>query len=405
MAGKFINTDRKVAIESLTKGFKNNLNNPFYPNLEKATICTYYNQNLERSSVETGAEIVYTYIGKDSPIRYNKINNFHIYGINKIDIEITSTDWGIENSSDISGTLYILPNTITPKSNDYFTINHIDNKVLFKVTSCSYDMLDNGNNIWRVEYKLESVDIDTDQINNQVVEDYDMMINNVGTDFKAIVKSNDYKFIEQIDEILSHLKKYYVSLFYNKRVQTFTFKYNGNNFYDPYMIEFIIRHSILLDNDNYLYIGHQTTLGDNFTLIYDKTVFRFMESYDKNFNPFTEFQAKCVEDILSILYFRKELYFKTVYVNTQINPNEPLISAYSLDLIDRIKNYKLYEDYDDNLYLNILIKYLNKKEINSDDIDSINYIEFSKDKTLFYNIPLIIYSLEGVVQNILQRIN
>jgi len=404
MAGKFINTDRKVAIESLIEGFKQTLDNPFYVNLEKAVLCTYFNQNVDKSSIESGAEIAYEYIGKNSPIKYNKINNFHIYGIDKIDIELNCTDWGLENGSDITGTLYILPNTITPKSNDYFIINHINDNILFKVTTCSYDMLDNGNNIWRVEYKLESTDVKT--IESQVVEDYEMMINNIGTDFKAIVKSNDYKFIEQIDEVLSRLRKYYISLFYNKRVQTFIFNYNYRYFYDAMMIEFLIRHSILTNKDDYLYIGHQVSLNDNFIMEYDRTFFRFIENYDISFNPLIEIQGKVIEDRLSILYLRKEPYFKAIHVDTQYNPYEPLITIYSLDFVNRIKECLLYGDHYNIKYLNIIIKYLNKMEITSEDIDTINTIEFNKSNiTLFYNIPLIIYCLDKYIEKLLKRIS
>ena len=116
----------------------------------------------------------------------------------------------------------VLPNTWTPYSGDYFTYKHAGKNWLYKVTSVSFDTIDNGNNIWKFEASCDNYGIE--QIEKQVVENYNMIINNVGTSFNAIIKEENYNAIDKLDGILTSLKDYYIALFYNDRLQTFTYK-------------------------------------------------------------------------------------------------------------------------------------------------------------------------------------
>ena len=135
-----------------------------------------------------------------------------LYGGERLIAELENGDYGLETNT-IEGELVVLPNTIIPYANDYFSINHTNKDYLFKVLSVTTDTLESGANFWKIQYKLDrhtSADI-----NKQIAEEYTMILNNIGTNFNAIIRSNDYDFIEQLDSIILDLKKYYKALFYH----------------------------------------------------------------------------------------------------------------------------------------------------------------------------------------------
>ena len=231
MAGKFINTTQKVIIDSLVESYKDRLKNPYYTQTDKkATIVTYYNINKAKSTLDEGLKIEYSRLGKDSPLRFNRIHNFFIYGLERISTQLENGDFGI-TASDIEGEAIILPNTIEPLPNDYFTINYLNDTLLFKVTGVTFDTIENDANFWKITYKLDRME-DTD-ILDQISDEFEMIVNNVGTQYKSIIRKKDYDFIDKLELIIDRIKEYYNSLFYNERVQTYTFQNLTKRFYDP----------------------------------------------------------------------------------------------------------------------------------------------------------------------------
>ena len=98
--------------QSLVESYKDRLKNPYYTQTDKkATIVTYYNINKAKSTLDEGLKIEYSRLGKDSPLRFNRIHNFFIYGLERISTQLESGDFGIV-ASDIEGEAIILPNTI-----------------------------------------------------------------------------------------------------------------------------------------------------------------------------------------------------------------------------------------------------------------------------------------------------
>ena len=156
MGGKFINTEHKESIDTLVTGVKDILKNPYYRwNDKSGTPVTYFNQNTEKSTLDTSTKLYYQDVGLASPIYYNIIKDFMLYGIEQIAIQMVNDEFGPE-ASEISGEAIILPNTITPYVGDYFNIDYTEEKLLFKINDVSPDTLENGSNIYKVQYKLES---------------------------------------------------------------------------------------------------------------------------------------------------------------------------------------------------------------------------------------------------------
>ena len=112
--GKFVDTQRKIVIDSLIEGFKDKLKNPYYIHTDKKPfICTYYNLNTTLSTLDEGSKMAYSPIGSESPLKFNKIENMFLYGGERLIAELENGEYGLETNT-IEGELIVLPNTITP---------------------------------------------------------------------------------------------------------------------------------------------------------------------------------------------------------------------------------------------------------------------------------------------------
>jgi hypothetical protein len=397
MSGKFINTEYADTMTSLIDGFKQRLKNNFYQwNDKNNTLVTYYNININMSSLDKVTKLAYDTKGEFSGIKFNQVNNFMLYGIEKVALMIDNGDFGIE-AAEISGEAIILPNTIIPYQNDYFIINHEKDELLFKVITVTPDTLENGANFYKIEYKLTDFG-DEDLINNNIVYSYEMIFNNIGTNLNPIVRTDTYNYIQELDNVVDGMKKFYIDLFYSDRVQTFIFCYNDAHFYDPYMIEFLIRTN-LLNGDKYVYINHQIALSSTFAIEYKDTLFRHIE-YKAMYNILKSIvaaSAEAIESKTNIFSTRYETYFKLIYKNVfDFVPSN--IEMFTSDLLVKINDNILYDN--DALY-NIIIKYFNNSEITRDDIYKLDNINYENNIKLFYSLPCVIFCLESYIKSLL----
>ena len=135
MAGKFINTTHNDNLNKMVFGLQNIIQNPYYKWLNSTpTLTDYYNRNVEASTLDEGAKIEYSDGGDDSPIKYNLIKNFYIYGIERIQVQLENDEYGASGTP-IEGECIVLPNTITPYPGDYFKIPYIKEDRLFLSSS------------------------------------------------------------------------------------------------------------------------------------------------------------------------------------------------------------------------------------------------------------------------------
>lgn len=398
---KFINTQYASTINSLMTGYKEKLNNPYYLYAdEKPCVVTYYSLNIHKSTLDEALKIQASDTGKDSAFKYNKIENFIIYGIDKITTEFDNDDDTVGlKAGTISGDAVILPNTIIPCPGDLFKIDHIKGDFLFKVLSVTPDTVENGANIYRIEYKLDK--LDDDSVLDQIQDEYNMIVNNVGTNFNTIIRKNDYKLVEYLDNINIQLKKYYKALFYSDRVQTFVFPKLEYFFYDPYLIEFIIRHDVLSGDGEFIHVDHQVSLPRTFPLDYNNTFFRLFETKKVNKDYLIYSQSRLITEYLSILSTRNEDYQQIYYIkDPNVISGRFVLNNFNNELLERIKKEKYY---DRNDYRNIIIKYFYNRKIDDKDIESIEMIDFEANIELFYNIPLIIFIIDEFIRFLLKK--
>ena len=402
--GKLLNTTYQETVDTMTGFYKDLVNHPFYHfNDKKPITVTYYNINKTFSSLDAGSKLQYDNIGNDSPIRYNRIFDFLLYGVEKINLNSEMGDFGLEDDK-IETDGYVLPNTIVPTEGDYFEINHIErSKFLFQVTDVQKDTLDNGSNVYKIHAKLEY--LDNEDIINRIVHNYKMIFSREGTNMATVIRCEDYDIAKEMDRYAVMLKKYFNDIFYNTSVQTYIYEdLTPVKIYDQYMIEFLIRNEIMDNGEDYVYVNHQIPTQKTFAIDYDKTIFRYFEEKNKDIIKSRYIiGAVPITAYGTIFYSRYDDYFKAVYKDT---PAKYFSYCLNEELLYRIMDHNLVEDIRDPngntpIWKNIIIKYFYDEEVTIDELEAIKEIDFKYAKEAFYLMPILIFCLEKYIVNII----
>lgn len=391
------------------------LKNPFYLfNDKKALPVDYYNLNKDKTTLDPGLKIAYAEHGHESPLRFNLVHDFYLYGIDRVALNLENGEYGVA-SSEISGDAIILPNTITPYVGDNFVIKMIKQRYQFNVTSVTIDTFDNGSNYWRIEYKLDH--LDDEGLKDLVVQEFNFVSGNIGTQFSPILSKTKYDLAKILDDAAVNMKKLFKGLYFNNKVQTFTFVYlyhvcqynmNSDFFYDPYMIEFIIRHKLLEGaDDNYNFVDHKTNLKPEFNIKFNRSIWKVLETREKEDLPACRYSsaATFIDDPSTIFGTRYEEYFELTY--NQADPVAetfaPQINILDPQVIGHILNNQLF-DYDSIFgKYNLLIKYFNMdNNIGAEDIIPLERIlETENNQENYFLLPMVIYIIEFYIKNLM----
>ncbi len=399
--GKF--TDVKY-VDSLVSATKSKLNNPYYKfSDQRPTKVTYYSQNIEQSTLDEASGLHGSHIGNDSPFTFNKITNFLIYGIERISTEYDVGDFGTE-SAPVTGNAVILPNTITPRPGDFFCIDYVKEKLLFKVNGSSIDTLDTGSNLYKIEYGLEYTGTTSiDNIEAKVKKTYKFIVNNVGTDFKAVIEDCEYELIEKLEALTDDLITCFEDVFFDSKLQTFVFNHDGWHMYDPFMIEFLIRNSVLSSGDGYKFVSHAASTHKTFAMDYNKTFFRSLEDKDiNNINFRFTATADLITDPNSLFVTRMNDYYSIKYIDN--NPLKTRLQVFDPEVIDKIKKNEYFTE-DRKKHYNLWVSYFNNDTdfIRDNLIDSIRAIDYQDNLEYFYAIPISIFIIKRYMDIMIKK--
>ena len=398
MAGKFIKTTNlQIMPDFVMSNVDSSINqNPYYIfNNASQYTCTYYNINTTMTTLDESTRGNYGDVSAESPIRYNKINNFAIYGFNKIEPSLEIGEFGLENS-DINGDIVILPRTIIPYPGDFFVLKQINKPYLFRVTSANPNTIDTGSITYRVTYTLASSD-GLKNIEAQVVKEFDFNIQNYGSNFGCLIESSKASFISEIERYTTTMKDYYIQLFYDTKIQSFAYFRSGIKVYDAYLIEFMIRNKILKGSTQYMYVQQQVFLPSTFGIEYDRTFMSALE--DKNYN---KHYCKCAGNLylctqrLSLLYAYPQDYYTMEY--DSLNSKLHIIDIFNdPKFMEKIRN----NTKTGNILKDIIIGYFNDEPITKNILAELDHIDYMQNEELFYLIPFCIYCMEQYIISLL----
>lgn len=400
--GKFTDTKYVNTIDNLVDATKNKLNNPYYTfNNQSPTRVTYYSQNIESSTLDEASGLYEQHIGEMSPFKFNKIKDFIIYGIEKISTEYDVGDSGLE-AGQINGSAIILPNTVNPKPGDFFSISYVKENILFKVNGVTSDTLDNGANVYKIEYAAELTNA-IENIEKQVVKNFNFIASTIGTDFKSVLQDCDYNLISELESLVEELIIYFENIFFSSNLQTFVYNHDGWRMYDPFLIEFLIRNKVLSFGSKYIYVYHATAVNKTFGMDYSKTFFKALENAgNKDINCSTIATADLITDPNSLFATRMDYYYSVRY-----NDNTPFKTRFSTinqDVIDKIRSNELYEKGNDKEFYNLWISYFNNNKdfIKGNIIDLIKKIDYTDNLECFYALAISIFIIEKYIEMLLK---
>lgn len=181
---------------------------------------TYYSINKAESTFTLENNDVDQYIGPNSPIRYNKINNLPVYGITRISDENSydETDGGFTNES-YEGEVIFLPNIIEPCEGDAFILNVFNENRLFVINQVTQTILKSKPH-YVAKFHIEIPEY-IEPINKQVVKEFNAIFDNIGTEDKVIISNEEYNLREQYKAIYKEFSDYYVNAFFKKKLTLF----------------------------------------------------------------------------------------------------------------------------------------------------------------------------------------
>ena len=398
----FLINEQKMVEDNIFK-FENRLNSQISRFLDKSPVfVTYFHINVNETTVDGGFKDIEDIVGNRSPLKFQKIENFPIYGLEPVVLSIQDNDQGLD--TEYSGECVILPNTIKPLQNDIFMINLVKGSFLFRVTEVQYDNI-RPDNYYKISYRFEWLDDDkVDELNEQVQEKYSCILQNIGTENNCIIKEEYLERIQNIDDMYDDMVSTYKTIFYNERYNCFLGETNdGYKIYDPLQTIFFNKHKLLNKKQDY----STTILTEGFVdnkrkIKYEKSIYRFFERRDLKLIstfPYNTFPANYKKDSSFSRWNDKSVIVADIPSTMDMNN---AIDLLSVDLVNSFK----YNGPQDSKYIELMQKFIRKEDITIYDIPldlNEELLRLDANEEVFFFTPILLYIIQVVVNDFLKE--
>ena len=207
-------TEMRKVVDSNLKSYLAQSSSTYSKLFNKSpTFITYYAQNIAESYTDVNLGGAIQIIGPDSPLEFSVVNDFPAYGISDIDVSAAYDELKGVVTDNVRGELFLLPGTLTPTENDFFSIDYLDTKILFRVISSNADRLE-GNAYFKLTYALDPSALE--DINKQVSGKFTFELANVGTEFSPLIQADTTLVLREMNAIVDSLKESYWKAFYDR---------------------------------------------------------------------------------------------------------------------------------------------------------------------------------------------
>lgn len=381
------------------------LKSPIRRYIDKSFISvTYYHIDAKRTTVDKGYQDVALLLGKDSPVKYEKILNLPLYDMEQIVLQLQMDDNVLDNGYE--GTAVVMANTIIPLQNDFFTIPLLKDPYIFRVTAIENDQI-TSQSTYKISFVLEYINIEAyNKLESQTSEEYSCILENIGTDEKCIVKKSSNLRLGKIDEMYENITDTFMAFFYNERYNCFMGDfYNETKLYDPLQSEFIMKHHLFSKRRQINSLVLIELFHDpRRKLKYEQSIYRFMERRNASkiqefrysvfigrANPETPFH-RWMDNSVRILDIRRDLEEGGCWY--QIIPDE---------MIEPIRNCEFVE----NSLWNFIIKFLSREPMDIYDIpldidDNLINLGGASLEAFFFT-PIIMYIIRSLIREYLSE--
>lgn len=245
------------------------------------TLVTYFNINDKKTTTSLGMETTYAIIGKESPLRFDKITNMILLGMTSLIPEETTTSTTTVRNYDLHGDAFIIPNTIMPRENDFFIIKHINMDHLFRVTQVTQDGL-NTDGSYKISYQLYSTSIDDINMlnDNLVCDNLIMDLQTIGgDDLTPIIGKTDYELRSRLISMLDDMISNYKARYYDKIHNCFIYHGNGQSLFDLCGNAFMAKHGLMISDNalNNIILSNNKLNDQRIEMLYEKSPYKWIE--------------------------------------------------------------------------------------------------------------------------------
>lgn len=371
MAARFISVEKNEYLTENIDRYTSNKVNQYSKFLDKNPIFLTYlsiNDIMTRHDVGTGG--IDSDVGPNSPVRFNQINGLPAFNIPELKPEVLFDERGYDVELDITD-VALPPNTVKPKVGDYVIITIPNSvQVVFRINEFRYNTIQSNDfYLFNADLKYAGVEDQLERFKPQIVEVYETIFDNIGTQEKCFIRSTDLEKAKSLEELIREVLDLYKINFFDSLTGTFVSKDNTENvdpsaseswYYDKYLTRFIMDSEIYFDMND------------------------------------VETVALSQEDIIeqSDKWYMRTLYYAVLKKNTALLGRFPY--AYQVDIQKRISvfviyeilcktsylhitDYKLYEGHSDGLDSNYLYEYFPHKMIHT-ILDQDQYNDKIEDK-------------------------
>jgi len=396
----FLINEEKLIEDNIFK-FENRVNSQVTRFLDKAPVfVTYYHVNANESTVDEGFKDIESILGNRSPLRFQKIENFPIYGLEPVVLILNDSEQGLD--TEYTGECVILPNTIKPLQNDIFKINHVKGSYLFRVISVRYDNI-RPDNFYQIEYRFEWLDEEKEEkLDEQVEEKFTCVLQNIGTEDNCIIQEDYYEQLEKVDNLFDDMAKTYKIVFYNERYNCFLCDTNnGNKIYDPFQTTFFNTHKLLnKKNDLSCVLLSEEFADHKRKLKYEKSIYRCFERRDLKL--LNQFKYHLVPGMNKKESSFARWYDESIQIVDIPSLNDNSATEYLLS-IETVNTFRMNGP-TDNKYIELMQKFIRNEELTIYDIPldlNEELMRLDGSEEVFFFTPILMYIIQTVVKDFL----
>lgn len=399
----FIIDEERLIADNILK-FDEKIDSPIIRFLDqKPTFVTYYHININESTTDAGFGNIDNIVGNNSPLKFQQINLFPIYGVEQIITQINDSDSGIDVSYESEA--IILPNTIKPLPNDFFIIPYLKDDYVFRVTDIEFDNV-RPDNFYKIRYRLEYNDHEkTQELKNQVFDTYQCIFENIGTENRCIIESSYKERLDKIEAMYTDMVSLYISLFYSQRYNVVLGENSQGLLYDPYMSIFINNNKLFIKKNDLdtIFLEEDHVFDNKKQLKYERSVWRFFERRDVNLiKPFyyTTFPGTNRKESGFSKWEDTSVY--VVDIPSLIN-TEGSFSIFPDRVIDIIR----YDKETDSKYMELIKKFIrHDEEMSLMDIDlNLNeeLIMLDANLEMFFITPILLFIIRTIINEFCKK--
>lgn len=379
------------------------LKSPLRRFIDKSFIpADYYHINTAKSTVDRGWQDVSEILGDNSPFQYMKIENFPLYEMDQIVLQLNSDENVLDNTYE--GSAVIMADTIVPLQNDFFMLPILKDPYIFRVTGVENDALVSAKT-YKIQFVLEYIDREKEvQLTTQTRNEFSCVLENIGTSDRCIIEKDSYQKLQKIESLYQEICDTYMTFFYSERYNCFLGNFTGGHrIYDPFQREFIMKHQLFKMR------GHLDSLilTDQFTdfkrkIKYEKTIYRFMERRDPveatNF-MFTLFAG--TNNTSTAFYRWLDRAVQIVNIGTDMEKG-----TYFQVLNDEQVSVLRNNEETENIALKFINQYLHDTDMDIYDIpldlnDYLLHLE-DADTEVFFFVPLVLYVMKKLMNDFME---